>query len=557
MERIIRLLLALLLVGLLILAAIYHDVLIDRLFDFRDQLHAEKIDEYVVGSVSPDNDITLDADILPDDVYTLWYENTSGKLSSYDKICTLTVANEESPVYTGLIPENAAPVEARVIGVYNSLDERVGGILLGGLKKDMGSKLYTFGALSDVHIGSRTSEQDFTKALNFLIHDQWAEFVCVAGDLTQNCTDEELATYQKIVTEFETSAPVYSIRGNHDSPEYRKDDVTGLFDMPLFYSFEHEDDVFIMLGNFDGNSDFLFTREEFQWFYETLEKYKDRRCFVFQHVRPENTSGNAHGIYAFDIWNGINQSLFESILECYPNVILFHGHSHLQLKLQDGADTANYSFSEGYHSVHIPSITTPRTGTSEGSASRLELPDESEGYLVDVYENGIMLRGRDFIRDQHLPIAQYYLDTTTKSRTLGRFFDYTCTIHTDSEGIPLEWHRDYKIQKSNEPPVDEKGYAASQVIAIEEGYRYRMCSKNATWTTVSVCFYDADAQYIDFFEVWDRASNNESDLSAVQEISVPDNATTMVVRLWYPPETANREVAEKLSHMSLTKWHDK
>ena len=137
------------------------------------------------------------------------------------------------------------------------------------------------------------------------------------------------------------------------------------------------------------------------------------------------------------------------------------------------------------------------------------------------------------------------------------FTDNSCTIHSDSKGIPLDWRRNYKIQKSNDPPVEQKGYAASQEIIIEDGYRYRLCSRNTTWTSVSACFYDENGKYIDFVELWDRQSTDASNRTANQVIPIPDNAVTMVIRIWYPPEASEQVAAERLSFMSLTKWQGK
>ena len=36
---------------------------------------------------------------------------------------------------------------------------------------------------------------------------------------------------------------------------------------------------------------------------------------------------------------------------------------------------------------------------------------ESEGFLVEVYETGIRLRGYDFVAGKYLPIAEYFLFT--------------------------------------------------------------------------------------------------------------------------------------------------
>ena len=57
---------------------------------------------------------------------------------------------------------------------------------------------------------------------------------------------------------------------------------------------------------------------------------------------------------------------------------------------------------------------------------------ESEGYIVDVFENCIILNGRDFVgndNDGHwLPIATYKIDTTVQIIEPNSFTDPTGTI---------------------------------------------------------------------------------------------------------------------------------
>jgi hypothetical protein len=55
---------------------------------------------------------------------------------------------------------------------------------------------------------------------------------------------------------------------------------------------------------------------------------------------------------------------------------------------------------------------------------------DSEGYVVDVYENGIHLRGRDFVKGEFLPIASYWLDTTLQTIPAGTYTDSTGNIIT-------------------------------------------------------------------------------------------------------------------------------
>ena len=54
--------------------------------------------------------------------------------------------------------------------------------------------------------------------------------------------------------------------------------------------------------------------------------------------------------------------------------------------------------------------------------------DRGYGYVVDVYANHIVLRGRDFENEKFLPIATYCLDTTPQTITEGTFIDGTGTI---------------------------------------------------------------------------------------------------------------------------------
>ena len=68
--------------------------------------------------------------------------------------------------YKYFIPENTVFPDTRRIGIYNSNGNRGGQIPLERLTLPaMGRKLYSFGALSDVHIGDRAASTDFTKAL--------------------------------------------------------------------------------------------------------------------------------------------------------------------------------------------------------------------------------------------------------------------------------------------------------------------------------------------------------------------------------------------------------
>jgi hypothetical protein len=166
---------------------------------------------------------------------------------------------------------------------------------------------------------------------------------------------------------------------------------------------------------------------------------------LFQHVRPDDACGNALGIYEYDIWGGVEQRVFESLLRHYKNTIFFHGHSHLKFDLQHYSTLANIDKVFGCWSVHIPSITVPRSTDSVVNPARVELYAESEGYVVDVYPDGIHLRGRDFIKGEFLALPSYWLDTTLQTVEAKTYIDPTGTIKTYKNLVPCSINTDKTI----------------------------------------------------------------------------------------------------------------
>lgn len=339
--------------------------------------------------------------------------------------------------YGGFILQNTAPAGVKRIGVYNDQEKRVGVVKLGGLAKAKGEKLYSFGAISDVHLPVADSERDFIRALDDLDRSGVA-FTCICGDLTNNGSDTQLARYQELV-DTNARTPIYAVTGNHDTYTYNADiesRIATYTGNPLYYAFTQGEDVFIMLGiKSEGE---LFTDAELSWLAETLEANRNKRCFVFQHCFPglerEPVCGNAGGLYHNYCWSGQGRpqlERFKALLAKYKNTVFFHGHSHLKFRLQEGWPYANLDDSQGYRSIHIPSVSRPRQEDGSDEDTSADYDDSgSEGYLVDVYETGIHLRGRDFVKGEFLPIASYWLDTTLQTIPAGTYTDSTGTIVT-------------------------------------------------------------------------------------------------------------------------------
>ena len=331
--------------------------------------------------------------------------------------------------YKHFNPQNVAPIGARRLAVYDANGNRVGQIPLGGLTPpNIAHKQYSFGALSDVHIVYDTAADDFKRALTYLNNDMDVAFACICGDLTDNGTAEQLAQYKAVVDACSPDTPVYAIAGNHEAWATQPGLVEQYTGKPLYYSFPHGDDVFIMVGVVGATEGSLFADGELQWLYETLEENRNKRCFLFEHIPSVEGCGDILNLYSFTKLAGKAESqCFKSLLRHYSNVVYFHGHTHMKFSLQEYGDMANYDNVFGCHSIHIPSLSVPRDVSTDGSTYQTIYAD-SEGYIVDVYENGIHLRGRDFVRGEFLPIASYWLDTTLKPVDAGTFVDQTGKI---------------------------------------------------------------------------------------------------------------------------------
>lgn len=333
--------------------------------------------------------------------------------------------------YNHFIPQNTAYGETKKIGVYNSSGNRVCEVGLGKLAfpKRKTKKLYSFGAISDIHLQYDTAQEDFQRALTYLNNTEDVVFTCIAGDLTSSGTASELEVYKNYIDTYSPNTPVYAITGNHDVRSGLQNSISNYTGQPLYYSFEYKGDVFIMMGiNVEAEGS-LFTTAQLQWFYETLEANRNKRCFVFHHVRPQDGCGNVLGIYSYDIWGGTEATVFENLMKHYKNAHQFHGHSHLMFYLQTLSSVANIDKIFGGWSIHIPSLAVPRDINSALNGYE-NIYANSEGYIVDVYENGIHLRGRDFVKGEFLPIASYWLDTTLVNIEANTFTDSTGTITT-------------------------------------------------------------------------------------------------------------------------------
>lgn len=404
--------------------------------------------------------------------------------------------------YQDFINENIAPYAADHIGVYDSNGEKVGIIELGDFKPEYGERLYRFGLLSDVHNETdQTAEstEDLQRALALFNEKESVAFTCICGDITQQGNATELAIYKANVDEKSPRTTVYTCTGNHD--------VSNGFNQSLWlqytgceknFSFNHKNDVFIFfsMNSYSlGDSGTPYISEDIDWLEETLEENKNKRCFIFMHLFFPERAGNLKNIYPSYNWlGGTGLTRLQALNDKYVNSIWFSGHSHWKWYLQKYQDNANIYRNNCGWCVHVPSCASPID--SDGVSTRMSMPLQSEGAIVDVYDNYVDIRGIDLKNNLYLPIATYRLDTTLQDLSA---YDYV--------NIPMSWEIG-SVSSSSGTNSDSNGSQAIRVtdfIEIDPDNNYYLSIEDPvndesdldnSLKDVSICCYTSSGTYL-------------------------------------------------------------
>lgn len=348
--------------------------------------------------------------------------------------------------YRHFIPENTASAGAQKIGVYNADGKKICTIPLGKLSRPPGEKLYSWGVFADIHLYPLAAvewrpEQKFDAALTYLENQSCV--MCVqCGDFTQTglyregkpdtLSPEQFAAYKEARDNH--SIPIHGICGNHESYvvpiKNNQTELKYYTGMDLYYTVTQGADLFIFLSQPSAGQ--VIGDDGLQWFYETLEANRNKRCFVFVHAYIEEDSGDPMDYREnsiFEDWGQTRKNLFMSLLRHYKNTILFHGHSHTKYLNQKFDKAANYTERNGFRSVHVPSLGRPRDLNLEDQKTEDDMY-ASEGCVVDVYDNYLILNGMDFAGNAPVPLGTYKIDTPLVEIPAGTFTDSTGTIVT-------------------------------------------------------------------------------------------------------------------------------
>lgn len=337
-----------------------------------------------------------------------------------------------------------APTTRAELALYQLAEEfENGGV--GGSTSLFGRKMYTFGVLSDIHIGyeSRGGTADFQRAIPAL-QNLGVEFVCITGDVgyysDSSSVIEELQGYRNALDTYAT-VPFYTVTGNHDI-KHSDSDWELYTGHPKNFEIVKDGDVFLFMSltqSEKASSHATPYTTSLTWLKERLSYYQGARIFVFMHYPISGYAGLRDGdYYGFSSESDEDDELLSSLIAT-KNAVVFNGHTHFKLDCESDHDIINvFTFQHKNVSlVHVPSCAYPR------NYSKTEEANLSEGYVVEVYENGVILRGVDLVKGEYMPDYEYALtiDNNTVVTGAGAIMLSTNEISLKSgESAEIEVH---------------------------------------------------------------------------------------------------------------------
>ena len=332
-------------------------------------------------------------------------------------LLTVTIAGSNSSFSLNLPPLSSLPATAQPSASLINFST-----LPSSNKSDQLTSSLLFGVVSDIHVQNTNpiAQNKFQQMLGDMVNLHVPSLV-INGDLGDG-GPQDYATLGNLVRQQKNHPALYYTIGNHEfyqayhnpitnawSPETFPNGDTDAAALKRFLDFTKRSQVyydeylknyhFIFLGSEKsaisertyGDKAYL-SDKQLTWLKSKLtENYTPGKpIFVFLHqplVRLGSTQNSPDFI--------IQADPLREILNRYPEVVFFSGHIHRQLKL------VTTILKQEFIMVNSSSVALPRD--TNGQA----LPGQSEGLIVEVLNNKVIIKGRDFLTKTWIPGTQY------------------------------------------------------------------------------------------------------------------------------------------------------
>lgn len=255
----------------------------------------------------------------------------------------------------------------------------------------------SFAVVSDIHVETNypDSFRNLSDVLNGIKDGKDISTAVYTGDNVMNGQLVENFFFYTALRSIKPAENNFVVAGNHDfgngAGDYytmRKDFIRNnkLYlgnDFGNDYYYNVVDGCYmIVLSSEDPKaSDFVMSAEQFNWLEGVLKEADEAGApiFVFNHFPLRYLDNDSE----------IHHSQLGPMLRDYGVDLFVHGHIHDDL----GAD--NFYEYYGINSINLPRVTE----TTDYAAG--------DGIVVEVYENELLVRGRDFIKGEWIDGLEY------------------------------------------------------------------------------------------------------------------------------------------------------
>ena len=334
--------------------------------------------------------------------YVLHWSVDGARLPNYTPIKKEKVKGKDEFVFElneGIVmPDIANEIEIEVLEGFSApyylyLDDT--------LKRKPANYLYSFEVLTDLHIQSVFPKH--ISHLKMALRDMSSlssnsSAIFTTGDNINRTTEAEYQLLNQIINDNKTqyTPEIYYSLGNHDYmyntnysvavelfKKYTKMEST-------YYSKTINNNKFIVLCSEYMVMPGSMSDKQLEWLENELKTVNQNdSTFIFLHQPLVDTVSGSLKEQMNQSWYGfVNQSnRIKEIINKYPNVILFSGHTHWTL---DSYQPALYGHKQQASYVNCASVGYLWNDNDVEEAG-------SEGIYVDVYDDYVFIKGREFV----------------------------------------------------------------------------------------------------------------------------------------------------------------
>lgn len=337
--------------------------------------------------------ITVSHDANTTAVYTYWGADGK-KIPDYTFLSHTKAGEGETEV---IYPEYlTVPEEAEQILVYAVNDAGESEPFIIDLPDETvvyvsGDANLRFQVLSDLHVHVER-DNEFTRHFGMMLDDiknvcPETDGIMVAGDIADNGAEDQYKEVRKMTDEAGMTELFHYVAGNHDNKDLCREFAGNPDD---YYDIWVKGYHFIFIYGRDIDGMFRLPEEEAEWLKAKLAENADpgKPIFVFCH---ESLIDTVAGSMEDEKWFRYREeSGLGKILAEYPQAVYFTGHSHWLLSSYNEMYKADERMCNAFNTSSVGYLWTGYN-IVEG-----EYEFGSEGLFVEVYDDLVIVSGRDF-----------------------------------------------------------------------------------------------------------------------------------------------------------------